>query len=235
MAKSGSQSRSHSATRALATIGAGALVLYGSRILFDLFGPVIPYSMRGDLGFALDSDEFMQFLSVVTDGTIRQSTLVRLKNGVEFYPAELEAIRNAKQAVNIEFYEFKEGTVADELLAALTERAKAGVEVRIIVDALGSFATRTSYFDGLKAAGGQMRWYHPIRWNTWQRANNRTHRKLLIVDGRTGFIGGAGVADFWMRPTGGNATLARHDVSRRGRRRSGPDLCLLRELAGSGR
>ena len=118
----------------------------------------------------------------------------------------MEAVRNAKHAVNIEFYEFKEGAVADEFLAALTERAKAGVEVRIIVDALGSFATRTSYFDKLKAAGGQMRWYHPIRWNTWQRANNRTHRKLLIVDGRIGFIGGAGVADFWMRPTGDNAT-----------------------------
>ena len=59
----------------------------------------------------------------------------------------------------------------------------------------------TSYFEELKAAGGQMRWYHPLRWNTWQFANNRSHRKMLIIDGHTAFVGGAGVADHWMMET----------------------------------
>ena len=201
MVKPVSKSRSHTATRALATLGAGAILLYGSRILFDLFGPILPYSMPEDPGCPLDSEEFMQFLSVVTDGTIRRSRITRLRNGVAFYPAELEAIRRAKHSINLEFYEFREGEVSAEILAALTQRAEAGVQVRIIVDALGSFATSQKYFDRLQAAGGQMRWYHPLRWDTWQRANNRTHRKLIVIDGEEGFIGGAGIADHWLHAT----------------------------------
>lgn len=193
--------RPHTATRALAAVGIGATLFYGYRVLLDFFGPVIPYSMRDDVGCALDSDEFVQFLSLVTDSTIRRSRITRLKNGVEFYPAELEAIRRAKRAINLEYYEFGEGEVSGEMLAALAERAKAGVEVRVIVDALGSFYTHSAYFDGLRAAGGQMRWYHPVRWDTWPKANNRTHRKLLVIDGETGFIGGAGVADHWLHAT----------------------------------
>jgi cardiolipin synthase A/B len=191
----------HRATRALAAIGVGATFFFGARFLLNFFGPALPYSMPDENLPALDSQEFIQFLSLVTDGTLRHSRISRLKNGVEFYPAQLEAIRRAKQAINIEFYEFKPGEVGDEMLASLTERAAAGVEVRIIVDALGSFGTHDSYFDGLRAVGGQMHWYHPLRWNTWPNANNRTHRKLLIVDGETGFIGGAGIGDHWLYDT----------------------------------
>ena len=192
---------SRTATRVLAGVGVGAIVLYGARFLLDFFGPTIPYAMKEDAGFAVESDEFLQFLSVVTDAAVRGSRIERLKNGAEFYPAELSAIRAAKHSINLEFYEFLEGRVSSEWLEALTERARAGVEVRVMVDAIGSFATRDAYFDGLRAAGGHMRWYHPIRWNTWQRINNRSHRKVLVVDGTVGFIGGAGVADHWMYPS----------------------------------
>jgi cardiolipin synthase len=195
------KSGSHAATRTLAVIGAGAILMAASRLLLDMFGPAIPYSMRNDAGFALDSPDFVRFLSLVTDGTIRRSRITRLRNGSEFYAAELEAIRRAKHAINLEFYEFLKGRIAGEFLAALAERAAAGVEVRVIVDALGSFGTPSSYFDALRAAGGEMRWYHPVRWDTWQKVNNRTHRKLLVIDGETGFIGGAGVADQWLYAT----------------------------------
>ncbi len=191
----------HPATRGLAALGAGAVVFFGARFLIDFFGSAVPYSMPDKNTSALDSEEFIQFLSLVTDGTRRRSHISRLKNGVEFFPAYLQAIRRAKNAINLEFYEFQEGRVGDEIVAALTERAEAGVEVRIILDALGSFGTRSSYFDRLRAAGGQMCWYHPMRWNTWPKVNNRTHRKLLIVDGETGFIGGAGIADHWLYDT----------------------------------
>ncbi len=194
-------SRTHHATRTLAAIGAGAMALYASRILLDFFGPAIAYSMPVTDGFAIDSPEFIQFLSLVTDGTVRHSRITRLKNGSEFYAAQIDAIHRAQHAVNLEFYEFKPGRVGDEFLAALTRRAAAGVQVRVIIDALGSFSTPHHYFDELKAAGGQMHWYHPVRWNTWQQANNRTHRKLLVIDGHTGFIGGAGIADRWLYPT----------------------------------
>ena len=193
--------KSHPATRGLAALGAGAVVILGARFLIEFFGTAVPYSMPDKNTAELDSEEFIQFLSLVTDGTRRRSHITRLKNGVEFFPAYLQAIRRAKDAINMEFYEFLEGRIGDEIVAALTERAEAGVEVRIIVDGLGSFTTRSSYFDRLRAAGGQMRWYHPMRWNTWPKANNRTHRKLLIVDGETGFIGGAGIADHWLYDT----------------------------------
>ncbi len=194
-------SKSHRAVQGLAALGAGAVLLLGARFLIEFFGSAVPYAMPDQNTAPLDSEEFIQFLSLVTDGTRRRARISRLKNGAEFFPAYLKAIRRAKDAINLEFYEFLEGRIGDEILAALTERAQAGVEVRIIVDALGSFATRTSYFDRFRAAGGQMRWYHPMRWNTWPTANNRTHRKLLIVDGETGFIGGAGIADHWLYET----------------------------------
>lgn len=182
-------------------MGVGAIAIVGARFLIDFFGSALAYSMPDKNDAALDSEEFVQFLSLVTDGTRRHSRVRRLKNGVEFYPAYVDAIRRAKYAVNLEYYEFKEGRVGDEILGALTDRAAAGVDVRLIVDALGSFGTRSAYFDGLRAAGGQMCWYHPLRWNTWPKVNNRTHRKLLVVDGETGFIGGAGIADHWLYDT----------------------------------
>ena len=193
----------HPATRAFAALGVAALAVYGSRVLLDFFGPSLPYSMPNGVGFGLESDAFVQFLSLVTDGTVRCSRITRLKNGAEFYPAELEAISRAQKAINLEYYEFGRGEVGDRVLAALSERARAGVEVRVIVDAMGSFGTPLRYFDKLKHAGGQMRWYHPIRWDTWPKLNNRTHRKLMVIDGQTGFIGGAGIADHWLHATDG--------------------------------
>lgn len=191
---------SSTASRTLATLGAGAIAIYGAKVLINIFGPQPPFTMQA-LDVPLDSEEFIQFLSLLTDGTRRRSRLHRLKNGNEFYPAEIEAIRSACHAINMEFYQFSPGEVSRRILDALCERARAGVDVRLVVDAAGSLGTPTSYFDPLRAAGGKMRWYHPLRWNTWPELNQRTHRKLIIIDGRTGFIGGAGIADHWLRPT----------------------------------
>lgn len=188
-------------TRALAAIGAGALIVGAGSLAMDLFGPSLPYRMPDAMDCALDSDEFLRFLSIVTDGTIRRCRIARLRNGAEFYPAEIGAIRAAQRSVNLEYYEFSPGEVAAAVLDALVERARAGVEVRVIVDAAGSFGTPSSFFDRLRAAGGQMRWYNPFRVQTWQRVNNRTHRKLMTIDGTTGFIGGAGIADRWLTGT----------------------------------
>jgi cardiolipin synthase len=72
------------------------------------------------------------------------------------------------------------------------------VKVKLVLDAIGSFATWESYLRPLRKAGARVEWYHPIRWYTLPRVNNRTHRVLLIVDGRVSFVGGAGVADHWL-------------------------------------
>jgi cardiolipin synthase len=196
-----SPSRTHPLTRTLATLGAASLTLYTAKVLLNLFGPQPRYTIAKDLNAPLDSEPFLQFLSIVTDGTRRRAQLRRLRNGVEFYPEYLAAIRAAQRAINLEFYEFLPGAVANELLEALTQRARAGVEVRVLVDAIGSISTPNSLFDPLRRAGGHMCWYHPFRWNTWQNMNQRTHRKLLIVDGETGFLGGAGIGDHWLKPT----------------------------------
>lgn len=193
--------RTSRGVQTLAALGAGALVIGGSRVLLNFFGPQPDYSLTSPMDAALDSEEFVQFLCLVTNGTRRRSRLRRLRDGAEFFPAMLHAIRQARHAINLEMYEFLPGRVADDFLAALIERAKNGIEVRIVVDAIGSFGTPDSMFDPLRAAGGQMCWYHPVRWDSWQKVNQRTHRKLLVIDGETGFIGGAGIGDDWLFPS----------------------------------
>lgn len=192
------QSGSHTLLRSLAVVGAGTLILGGIRLYSTFFGPILRYSVENQSLPDLKSEEFRQFLSTVTAAPIRPAQLTRLRNGAEFYRAELDSIRQARFCIDLEFYEFHKGRVADEMLAALCERARAGVAIRLLADAIGSFPTPDSYFDGLRAAGGRMFWHHPLHWNTWQKANNRTHRKLLIVDGKVGYLGGAGIADHWL-------------------------------------
>ncbi len=194
-------SGSHPLTRTLATVGGGALLVGTGAALVNLFGPALPYAIHEGPDCDLSDDEFVRFLTVVTNGTLRRCHVIRLRNGEEFYPAQFEAIRDARHSINLEYYEFGNGKVPSVFLDALVERARAGVQVRLTVDAAGSFQTSNRFFDRLRAAGGQMRWYNPLRPLTWQRINNRTHRKLLTVDGKIGFIGGAGIDDRWFYGT----------------------------------
>ncbi|MGH9584388.1 MAG: phospholipase D-like domain-containing protein, partial [Bryobacteraceae bacterium] len=127
-----------------------------------------------------------------------------LQNGSSFYPAELHAIDRARRSINLEAYEFLEGDITRECVRHLAERAKAGVAVRLVIDALGSFWTRKSFFDPLTAAGGQVAWFHPVSGREWPYLDHRTHRKLLIIDGSVGFAGGADWADHWIENTPGN-------------------------------
>jgi cardiolipin synthase A/B len=120
-----------------------------------------------------------------------------LNNGDEFYPAMLDAIRSARRSVCIEQYIFWAGTTADEFCAALTERARDGVRVKILLDAVGSVTLGDQAYTTLTEAGCEVAWYTPIRWYSVGRFNNRTHRKTLVVDGSVGFTGGAGIADHW--------------------------------------
>ena len=194
-----SSSRCHPALKALAVAGAGALVWNGARLALELFGPTIPYRLVNPITDPLDSQQFIHYLSIITGAIMSHDTSVDvLKNGAEFYRAELEAIRAAQISIQLEFFEFLEGDVAQTMLSAMSERARAGVEVHLVIDALGSFRTSDSYFDELRQAGGKMVWYHPVRPKDLPFIDRRTHRKLLVVDGKVGFIGGAGIADHWL-------------------------------------
>ena len=167
------------------------------------FGPGLDYCLVDSEPLRADSDEFVRILGVLSDTEAHRDTRVEvLTDGPNFYTAELEAIRAARKFICLEAYIFQKGQIATQFMEALTERARAGVEVRIVLDAIGSFNTWRHTFRDLLDAGGRVHWYIPCRWHTIPRLNNRTHRELLIVDGEIGFLGGAGVADQWYRAKG---------------------------------
>jgi cardiolipin synthase len=180
----------------LSTIG---LAFMGLMLFLALFEPPLPYRLSARPSIALDSEEFRRLLAALGSGVFHACNKVEvLTNGEVYYEAELDAIRSARQHVNIEAYIFQKGEVTRRFLAALTERASAGVQVNMVVDAVGSFTTGVRYFRDLCAAGGRVHFYHPIRWYNLPRINNRSHREMIVVDGRVGFVGGAGFGDHWL-------------------------------------
>ena len=147
---------------------------------------------------AAGSRAFLDTMAGLTGVTFQPGNrLDLLNNGDEFYPAMLEAIGRAQRSVCIEQYIFWAGTTADEFCAVLADRARHGVSVKILLDAVGSATLGEQAYRMLTEAGCEVAWYSPIRWYTVGRFNNRTHRKTIVVDGRVGFTGGAGIADHW--------------------------------------
>jgi cardiolipin synthase len=126
------------------------------------------------------------------------NSITVLNNGDEFYPAMLAEIRRARRSVTIEAYIYWNGEVGREFAQALAERARHGVLVKILLDAVGSATIGTEILKTLENGGCQLAWFHPVHWYTIGRFNQRTHRKTLLVDGRVGFTGGAGIGDQWI-------------------------------------
>lgn len=120
-----------------------------------------------------------------------------LKNGDEIFPAMLEAIRGARRSIDFESYIYWSGDIGNDFARALSERATAGVKVQVMLDAMGSAKIDASVIDEMRKAGVKVERYHPVEWYTLGKLNNRTHRKLLIVDGTVGFTGGVGIAPDW--------------------------------------
>jgi cardiolipin synthase len=179
-----------------------AVAFQALTIFVALFEPPLKYRITRRPDYPLDSDEFCKLVSTLADSEMHSNTSVQvLTDGGEFYKAELEAIRDARRSVNLEAYIFQRGELTHKFVAAMAERARAGVRVNVVMDGIGSFATFRSYFRELCEAGGRVEWYHPLRWHTLPRFNSRTHRELLIVDGEIGFLGGAGFADHWYKST----------------------------------
>ena len=120
-----------------------------------------------------------------------------LLNGDQIFPAMLSAIRAAKRTITFETYIYWSGSVGKEFAEALSERARAGVRVHILIDWVGSQKMEEALLDQMRQSGVEIHKYHPLRGYTIDRINNRTHRKLLVVDGVVGFTGGVGIADEW--------------------------------------
>ena len=144
------------------------------------------------------SPDYYRSLGVLLGPPVVSGNRVQaLQNGDEIFPAMLGAIRAAKRTIDFESYIYWSGDIGQTFADALAERAKAGVEVRVLLDWLGSQKIKKELLDEMRDAGVQIYLFHPLSWYDIARVNNRTHRKLLIVDGTIGFTGGVGIADKW--------------------------------------
>jgi len=129
---------------------------------------------------------------------VQGNKVTTLLNGDEVFPAMLEAIRSARRSIDFETYIYWSGTVGREFGDALSERARSGVPTHLIIDWLGSTKADEKILEAMRKAGVEIVRYRPLRWYSVDRINHRTHRKLLVVDGRIGFTGGVGIADQWL-------------------------------------
>ena len=167
-------------------------------VLVVLFAPGLNYRVRARIG--VDRPDFLHVLQSTCQTRLTAGNRVEvLSDGERFYPAMLGAIREAERSINLECYIFQSGRVADMFVSALAERAGAGVIVTIVVDAIGSAMLGRADRRRLIEAGCRLERYQPLTWYRLARLNNRTHRELLIIDGRVAFLGGAGIADWWHR------------------------------------
>jgi cardiolipin synthase len=123
--------------------------------------------------------------------------VVALFNGDEIFPAMLQAIRGAQTTITLETYIYWGGEIGRQFPVALSERSRAGVKVHVLIDWVGSSKMDEGYVAMMEQAGIEFREYRPLRWYNLGRLNKRTHRKLLVVDGRIGFTGGVGIAEMW--------------------------------------
>jgi cardiolipin synthase len=148
--------------------------------------------------YKVSDPQFRREMSVLLGPAIvRGNKVTALQNGDEIFPAMLLAIRSAQTSITFETYIYWSGEIGEEFSQALSERARAGVPVSVIIDWVGSTNMEQSLLDSMEAAGVQLHQYRPLHWYNLGRMNNRTHRKLLVVDGRIGFTGGVGIADQW--------------------------------------
>jgi cardiolipin synthase len=178
-------------------IGLGFIIWF---VLVLFFTPRIDYKVSHPT--RPDSDEFLHVLQATCQAAIYFDNKVEiLTNGAQFYPAMRDAILAAESSVNMETYIFKKGEAAKMLVDAMVARARAGIEVRLTLDWVGSFMmVFGAPLRQLRDAGCDVQFYQGLTWYRFHRMNNRTHRELLVVDGRVAFTGGAGVADQWLRP-----------------------------------
>jgi cardiolipin synthase len=157
--------------------------------------------------YSASSPEFRQSAgSLLGPDFVSGNDITTLVNGTQIFPAMLSAIRSAKHSINFEDYWFSNGQIGREFTEALAERARAGVKVSAILDALGTHKMGMENLARLREAGVEAVKYHSIFWLDPRRYNHRTHRKLLIVDGEIAFVGGVGIADEWT----GNADSPQH-------------------------
>ncbi|HQS21320.1 MULTISPECIES: phospholipase D-like domain-containing protein [unclassified Acidovorax] len=149
--------------------------------------------------YSTASPDFERALgSLLGPGIVGGNGVTELLNGDQIFPPMLAAIQGAKKSITFETYIYWSGDIGKQFADALSERARTGVRVHVLLDWVGSAKMDESYLTEMKEAGVQIEKFHKPHWYNLARLNNRTHRKLLVVDGQVGFTGGVGIAPHWM-------------------------------------
>ena len=144
------------------------------------------------------SPQFERSMGVLLGPSITQGNEVKeLLNGEQIFPPMLDAIRSAQHSITFETYIYWSGDIGKQFADALSERARAGVQVHVLLDWVGSAKIEDSFLTEMEKAGVEIEKFHEPSWYDLARLNNRTHRKILVVDGATGFTGGVGIAPAW--------------------------------------
>jgi cardiolipin synthase len=154
------------------------------------------YSLRGEVDVREAS--FLRAAESVTGAPVSYGNDAELLiNGHEIFPAYVGAIREAEETVNLLTYAYWRGDIATEVAETLCEKASAGVECNVILDAVGAAKMDRRLVRKMRDAGVQVCFFRPPKPYAVKRLQHRTHRKLLIADGTTGFTGGVGIAEEW--------------------------------------
>jgi cardiolipin synthase A/B len=157
---------------------------------------------------AVGSNEFAHLIEALAQAPRRHGNRITiLRNGCEIFPAMLEAISSARECINFSTYIYWAGDIAPQFADALATRAAEGLEVNVLLDAHGSAKMDRGLINHLRSAGATVIWFRPPHWYTVDKLNKRMHRRLLIIDGRIGFMGGVGIAEQW----DGNAEDPEHE------------------------
>jgi len=179
-------------------LAAVVLTLLGVVLVQNLSGGEAVIEKRFARTYALEDPRFAYELGALLGPPFVQGNRVQLlRNGDEIFPAMLQAIREARRSVNFETYIYWSGEIGKTFAEALSARARDGVQVHVLLDWVGSKKMEPELLEAMKAAGVQVQRYHPPRLYDLDRLNHRTHRKLLVVDGRLAFTGGVGIAPEW--------------------------------------
>jgi cardiolipin synthase len=160
-----------------------------------------------DHEYGIADSQFVRAMGTLLGPAILDGNRVQvLLNGDQIFPAMLTTIRGAQRTITFETYIYWSGEIGKAFADALIERARAGVKVHLLLDWVGAGKMEDAMIEQMEEAGVEVKKYRPLHWYNITRMNNRTHRKLLVVDGRIGFTGGVGIADIWQ----GNAEDSAH-------------------------
>ena len=191
MTKAAGRRRSTTLTILLTALATGALVL----LALNFTAGEKKVQQQVTRLYSTASPQFERALgSLLGPGIVGGNQVTELLNGDQIFPPMLAAIKAAQKSVTFETYIYWSGDIGKAFADALSERARAGVPVHVLLDWVGSSKMEESYLTEMREAGVQIEKFHKPHWYNLARMNNRTHRKLLVVDGQVGFTGGVGIA-----------------------------------------